>query len=98
MRKIHDVLRLNANGLSKRRIAASLGLSATAAGDCIRRAREASVAMAAGGELTDAALEQLLIGRRRQSRSRRRSQTWATIHRELKCAGVTLQLLWEEYR
>jgi DNA-binding NarL/FixJ family response regulator len=32
MRKIRDVLRLSAGGLSKRKIAASLGMSATAAG------------------------------------------------------------------
>jgi DNA-binding NarL/FixJ family response regulator len=31
MRKVRDVLRLSANGLSKRKIAASLGLSATKA-------------------------------------------------------------------
>jgi hypothetical protein len=30
MRKIHDVLRLSAAGMSKRKIAASLGVSATA--------------------------------------------------------------------
>ena len=39
MRKMRDVLRLSAGGLSKRKIAASLGISPTAAGDCIRRAR-----------------------------------------------------------
>jgi transposase len=38
MRKIRDVLRLSAAGMSKRQIAASLGVSATAAGECIRRA------------------------------------------------------------
>jgi transposase len=43
MRKVRDVLRLSADGLSKRKIAASLGLSPTAAGDCIRRARQAGV-------------------------------------------------------
>ena len=32
MRKIRDVLRLSAAGMSKRKIAASLGVSATAAG------------------------------------------------------------------
>ena len=37
MRKIRDVLRLSAAGMSKRKIAASLGVSATAAGGCIRR-------------------------------------------------------------
>jgi hypothetical protein len=41
MRKIRDVLRLSAAGLSKRQIAASLGIGPTAAGACLRRAREA---------------------------------------------------------
>jgi biotin operon repressor len=41
MRKIRDVLRLKAGGLSKRKIAASLGISSTAAVECIRRARRA---------------------------------------------------------
>ena len=41
MRKIRDVLRLSAGGLSKRQIAASLGIGPTAAGACLRRAREA---------------------------------------------------------
>ena len=44
MRKIRDVLRLSAAGMSKRKIAASLGVSATAAGECIRRARRAGLA------------------------------------------------------
>ena len=39
MRKIRDVLRLSAAGLSKRQIAASLGIGPTAAGACLRRAR-----------------------------------------------------------
>ena len=43
MRKIRDVLRLSAAGLSKRQIAASLGIGPTAAGACLRRAREAGV-------------------------------------------------------
>ena len=44
MRKVRDVLRLKAVGLEKRKIAASLGISATAVGGCLRRAREAGVA------------------------------------------------------
>jgi transposase len=39
MRKVRDVPRLSASGMSKRKIAASLGMSATAARDCIWRAR-----------------------------------------------------------
>jgi transposase len=44
MRKVRDVLRLSAAGLSKRKIAASLAMSATAARDCIWRARRAGLA------------------------------------------------------
>ena len=41
MRKIRDVLRLKAGGLSKRQIAASVGIGPTAAGDYLRRAEPA---------------------------------------------------------
>ena len=43
MRKVRDVLRLRAGGMSKRKIAASLSIGATAAGDCLRRARRAGL-------------------------------------------------------
>src|SRR5262249_45120011 len=59
MRKIRDVLRLSAAGMSKRQIAASLGVSATAAGDCIRRARRAGLTWLLPDGLTDEALELL---------------------------------------
>jgi transposase len=98
MRKIRDVLRLSASGLSKRKIAASLGLSATAAGDCLRRARAAGVAWPQAAELTDAALEGLLYPVVTTLEHRRPQPDWAKVHRELNRAGVTLQLLWEEYR
>jgi hypothetical protein len=39
VRKIRDVLRLSASGMSKRQIAVSLGVTATAARDCILRAQ-----------------------------------------------------------
>jgi predicted transcriptional regulator len=43
MRKIREVLRLKAEGLSKRRIAASLGISATAALECLQGVRRAGL-------------------------------------------------------
>jgi hypothetical protein len=53
MRKVRDVLRLKAVGLGKRKIAASLGVSATAVGGCLRRrAREAGVAWPLAEEMT----------------------------------------------
>ena len=60
MRKIRDVLRLSAGGLSKRKIAASLGMGATAVGDCIRRARRAGLSWPLTEDMSDAALESCL--------------------------------------
>ena len=53
MRKIRDVLRLSAAGMSKRKIAASFGVSATAAGECIRRARRAGLPILAAAGRAD---------------------------------------------
>ena len=60
MRKIRDVLRLNAAGMSKRKIAASLGVSPTAAGECLRRSRRAGFGWPLPEGMTDAALESRL--------------------------------------
>jgi hypothetical protein len=60
MRKIRDVLRLHAEGMSKRKIAASLSIGATAAGDTVRRARRAGLRWPLPAELGDGVLERLL--------------------------------------
>ena len=97
MRKVRDVLRLKAVGLGKRKIAASLGISATAVGGCLRRAREAGIAWPLAEEMTDEALEARLYPASvalAEVAARRPLPDWPTIHRELKRPGVTLQLLW----
>ena len=101
MRKIRDVLRLSAAGMSKRQIAASLGVSATAAGECIRRARRAGLGWPLPEGLTDAsaggpALPAAARGGGQGSVGRSRTGRRSTAS----CAGqgVTLQLLWEEHR
>jgi transposase len=101
MRKIRDVLRLSAGGLSKRKIAVSLGIGATAAGDCIRRARRAGLAWPLPDDLGDEALEARLFPASvslAAIKARRPQPDWPAIHRELRRKGVTLQLLWVEYR
>jgi transposase len=98
MRKIHDVLRLSAAGMSKRKIAASLGVGATVAGDCIRRARRAGVGWPLPEGLTDEALEARLYPPVVTAKDRRPQPDWAAVYRELRRPGVTLQLLWEEHR
>jgi len=92
MRKVRDVLRLKAVGLGKRKIAASLGISATAVGGCLRRAREAGVAWPLADEMTDEALEARLYPASvalAEVAARRPLPDWPTIHRELKRPGVT---------
>jgi transposase len=99
MRKIRDVLRLRAGGMSKRKIAASLLIGVTAAGDSIRRARRAGLSWPLPEGLGDEALERLLYPPAQvTSKDRRPQPDWPAIHRELRRPGVTLQLLWEEYR
>jgi transposase len=99
MRKIREVLRLSASGLSKRKIATSLGVSPTAAGECIRRARSAGLSWPLPEGLTDEALECRLYPTPTVAAKDRRPQPdWVAVHRELRRPGVTLQLLWEEYR
>jgi hypothetical protein len=99
MRKIRDVLRLSAAGLSKRQIAASLGIGPTAAGACLRRAREAGVGWPVPEDLDDAALERRLYPvPTPMAKDWRSLPDWPAIHRELRRKGVTLQLVWEEYR
>jgi transposase len=99
MRKLRDVLRLRAGGMSKRQIAASLSIGATAAGDCIRRARRAGLSWPLPEDLSDEALERLLYPPPQVSTKDRRPQPdWPAVHCELRRPGVTLQLLWEEHR
>jgi transposase len=99
MRKIRDVLRLSAAGLSKRQIAASLGIGPTAAGACLRRARDAGIGWPLPDDLDDDALERLLYpAPAAESKDWRSLPDWPAVHRELRRKGVTLQLVWEEYR
>jgi transposase len=99
MRKIRDVLRLKAAGLSKRQIAASLSLSPTAVLICQRRAEAAGVGWPLPDELTDDVLEvRLYPPPAAEANSKYSPPDCAAIHCELKRPGVTLQLLWQEYR
>ena len=99
MRKIRDVLRLHAGGLSKRRIAASLTIGRTAVGDYIRRAKRAGLGWPLAEGLADEDLDRLLFPPAPVVYPRGRPPAdWPALHRELKRPGVTLSLLWEEYR
>jgi transposase len=61
MRRIRDVLRLKASGMSKRQIAASVGIGPTAAGDYLRRAKLAGLVWPVPETLDDVTLEARLF-------------------------------------
>lgn len=100
MRKTREVLRLKfACGLSKRRIAAALGIGVTTAGDYVARARRAGLSWPLPAELGEEALERRLFPPPPADRATARpAPDWAAIHLELRRPDVTLALLWEEYR
>jgi transposase len=99
MRKIRDVLRLRAGGLSKRQIAASLNVGPTSVGDYLRRARRAALGWPLPADVSDEDLDQLLFPPPVAiAADRRPLPDWPALHRELRKPGVTLSLLWEEYR
>jgi transposase len=99
MRNIREALRLAAGGLSNRQIGASLSVSKTTIRNCLRRATAAGLAWPLPDELTDAMLEARLYPPPPSTPGEERPQPdWAAVHRELKRPGVTLLLLWQEWR
>jgi transposase len=98
MRKIREVLRLrHEKGLSQRAVAAACGMGAGTVSEYLSRATQAGLGWPLPPELDDSALEARLFPSLPPG-GRRLALDLAWIHRELRKAGVTLLLLWEEYR
>src|SRR5216684_4355873 len=100
MRSVREILRLKAEGLSDRAIARSTRLARSTVSDYAGRAVAAGLSWPLPEGLTDTALEALLFVRGGPAAGARRKPEpdWASLHRELRRPGVTLMLLWQEYR
>lgn len=100
MRTIREVLRLKWQcGLSNRDIAASCRICETAVRGYLSRARQAGLSWPLPDTLTDAQLEARLFPPAQQRTGKKSTAPdWSEVHKQLKRKGVTLQLLWEEYR
>lgn len=99
MRQVRDVLRLKWEcGLSDRRAAASCGISRPAVAEYVRRAAAAGLSWPLPADLDDAALEARLFPKVAIPAPSRAAPDLPLIHRELARKGVTLALLWEEYK
>ena len=99
MRKIRELLRLKfENGLSARQIGQSLRMGRTTVGEYLQRFAASGLQWPLAG-ISDAELERRLFP---PSASipvdRRPLPDWNAIHQELRRPGVTLFLLWQEYK
>jgi len=98
MRKISEILRLQVAGLSGRQIAASLGISRSAVSNTLKRAKAAGITWPLPEELDEPSLQQRLYPSPKHSSIKRSAPAWNQVHKDLKRKGVTLALLWEEYK
>lgn len=100
MRKIQEALRLHFQcGRSARGIARSLGVARSTVGEYLRRARAAGIGWPLPAGLDEVELEQRLFPPPPPATGTPRTEpNWPEIHRELRRKGVTLALLWEEYK
>ena len=99
MRRIKDLLRLSASGRSRREIALAIGAARSTVSDYLKRAERAGLSWPAAAAWDDAALERALFPPAPNVPAETRGlPDFAHVHRELKRKGVTLFLLWEEYK
>jgi transposase len=99
MSKIRHTLQLlGESRLSRRQVAAALGISKTTVSEIAMYARDAGVDWSLASTLGDDELQARLYPPPRPRSSTRQEPDYAALHQELKRPGVTLQLLWEEYR
>ncbi|GAW92111.1 IS21 family transposase [Calderihabitans maritimus] len=99
MRNIKEILKLKwEQGLSNRKIARSIKASPTTVKDILVRAEKANLSWPLPEELDDEKLEALLYPAVVKTKGCRPEPDYEYIHRELRKKGVTLQLLWLEYK
>ena len=101
MRRVREILRLKHEcGASDREIARSLNIARSTVALTLERVAAADLRWPLPVTLTDRVLEAMLYaGHDSQQGARRKAEPgWAHVHHELRRPGVTLMLLWEEYR
>jgi transposase len=100
MRKIQEVLRLLlVCGLSQRQASQACGVGRTSVAEYLERAQKAGLLEAEWQGWSEEELERRLYPPApRVARRERPEVDWSQVHEELKLKGMTLSLVWEEYR
>lgn len=99
VRKIKEILRLkHENCLSVRKIGICCNLNSSTVSDYLARAKLAEISWPLPDGMDDETLENLLFPKNLSTRRTVREPDFPAIHQELRKKGVTLQLLWMEYK
>jgi transposase len=100
MRKTKEILRLYFGmSLTRRQVARSCNISHSTVADYVRRAEAAGISWPLPEGIDEATLEaKLFPGKTIIVSLEKPLPQWTDIHKELKRKGVTLQLLWIEYK
>lgn len=98
MRKIREILRLHFDaGLSTRQVALSCNIGRSTVGEYIKRARTAGLGWPLPVDMDDTQLEAALF-KQPDYKTKRPLPNMHYLHAEMRRKGVTLQLLWNEYK
>jgi transposase len=98
MRRIKECLRLyHEAGMNQSQLSRALSLARSTVQDYLKRFAESDLSWTAAQGMSDEALEKRLFCQQSLP-SRRMTLDFEYLYQELKRPGVTLQLLWEEYR
>jgi transposase len=99
MRKIYEILRLRYElKCTTRAIGHSLNISPGTVSDYLSRAKAAGITWPLSEEMTEEGLYKQLFLPVAQTEKNRPFPDWDWVYRELRKKGVTLILLWREYR
>jgi len=100
MRRLREILRLRYEaGLTQRAIADACRIGLGTVCTYLQRAEAAALTWPLADDLDDAALEaRLFVQPAWPTMADRALPDWRQLHLELKKSGVTLMLLWQEYR
>lgn len=98
MRKIQEVFRQHEQGHSNRDIGRSLNISAGTVSNYLYRAKVSGLRLDEALTMTEPALYERLFLPSKSNATNRVLPDWDGIHAELRKKGMTLMLLWREYR
>ena len=96
--RIRLILELHDRGMSQEEISRSRHMSRSTITTVLRTARKKGITYAGIRKLDDAALQKLFFPDRPEGSDMYELPDYESIHKELKKPGVTLSLLWTEYR